>query len=957
MLARWLKTISARVIVAACAFLMVAAAATADGRVALVVGNSAYEHVSTLPNPRNDAAAIQSKLEELGFDVIASLDADRSRLRADLDRFTEEAASAEIALIFYAGHGLQISGENYLLPVDAAISAPTDLNTTAIRASDLYQAFLEAQPELAILILDACRNNPLSDALGTTPGLTSGSVSPREFVQQPESAGMIIAFAAAPGAVAYDGTDGNSPYTTALLQWIDRPGLELGTMFRKVRGTVLDITQGAQVPWVEEALLREVYLNPIDPSRIAEVVDGARIELALLETIRALDDPAEQAAAVEFYDRFVVAPEEDATVQRASLNIDTPLSREEDFAQQGLIWLSIRKSDDPEVFRAFLNYFPQSPFEDLARSRIEDLEDAGPVEVFAELDIGNFGAATDAGVPLASLPSPDGATGLPAGTSPASPSGLVDSLTAATTPLAEVQPPRSPAETEAALNFGTEERAAVQALLAQAGLYRGALDADYGPGTRGAIGQFQARFGLTETGYLDIPTLRSLVRQAARPVLLGELPAARRDAVHRVSAVAARGPGAVPRTIHAVSIRRNDSVHTLLREVADEFEATHPGFRVEFSFPPGVDYRVRLMSMLGSGTPPDILYTWGGGHLEALVESGFARDLTDDLAGDWALEFRPGGLQNYVFDGRVYGVPMHMSLISLWVNRRVMAEAGLPLDDLDTWEGLLRTVAALKAQGRTPIAIGGGDEWPYALYWAALAQQIGGADAFREAYAGQGDGFAGPAFVEAGAEFRRLAELDPFQAGFEDMDDGQAVEVFSRGEAAMVLTGNWRLQKMRWTWAGGRDAMRTELARLPFPSVDGRTAGGTTYGGVDGFAVNADAPDEAVDLLRMIASRQVQQELVELASDVPTISGADISLEDPFLQGVARELLETGYHQLYYDQALGPVAGATLIDVAKAIGLGEMTGLEAATRLDAVWDELLVRGGETDFSPLPIPRE
>ena len=943
MLVRRCQTVFARFVLGLLFFVAATVHAAAQDRVALVVGNSAYQFISALPNPSNDAAAIQAKLEELGFDVIPSIDADRARLRADLDRFTAAARDAEVALIFYAGHGLQISGENYLLPVDAAISAPADLNTSAVRASDLYQAFLDAGPELAILILDACRDNPLAGSLGTAPGLTSGSVSPRQFVQQPESAGMIIAFAAAPGAVAYDGTDGNSPYTTALLQWIDRPGLELGTMFRRVRGTVLDLTQGAQVPWVEEALLREVYLNPIDPGRIADVVDGARIELALLDTIRALDNPAEQAAAVEFYDRFVVAPEADASVQRASLDIDGSLSEDEDFAQQGLIWLSIRKSDDPDVFRAFLNYFPQSPFEELARKRIDDLDTAEPVQVFAELDTGNFGVATDALVPLESLIPQDESA--PA---PASPGGLVDTLSAANTPSAETLPPASPAEIEARLGFGTGELAAVQSLLAEAGLYRGPIDADYGPGTRGAIERYQDQFGLTRSGYLDAPTLQSIVRRTARQVLLRDQPQARRDAIHRVAAVAARGPGSVPRIIRVASFQRNDEIHAFWRDTGFRFEASRPGFRVEFVFEPEADYKATLMAKLGSGAPPDILHTWGGGHLEAMVDAGFVRDLTDPMSDDWAMEFRPGVLKNYTFDGRIYGAPMQMSLVSLWVNTNVMRRAGIPLDRLSTWEGFLSAAADLKAQGIAPIAIGGSDRWPFQFFWSELVQGLGGDAAFRAAYDGLGDGFNAPVFVEAGREFRRLADLEPFQPGYLGMDDGKAGELVAQGSAAMVLTGNWRLQSMRWHWPGGLEAMNRELAHLPFPSIGTASPAGETYGGVDGFAVNAEAPPEAIELLRLMTSRETQERMVDLAFAVPTVSGADIALQDPLLRDVARELLESSRHQLYYDQVLGPTAGATLTDVAMAIGTRAMSGREAAGELDAVWDGILARGIRED---------
>ena len=171
-------------------------------------------------------------------------------------------------MIFYAGHGLQVGGENYLLPIDAKIGARDDLAADGLPASEIYRVLLAAEPELAVLILDACRDNPFVSAVSTSAGLASGSVSASAFVQRPGSAGMVIGFAAAPGAVAFDGGDGNSPYTTALLRWIDRPGLEIGAMFRRVRGTVLELTRGEQVPWVEEALLREVFLHPADPSAV-----------------------------------------------------------------------------------------------------------------------------------------------------------------------------------------------------------------------------------------------------------------------------------------------------------------------------------------------------------------------------------------------------------------------------------------------------------------------------------------------------------------------------------------------------------------------------------------------------------------------------------------------------------------------------------------------------------------
>jgi len=137
--------------------------------------------------------------------------------------------------------------------------------------------------------------------------------------------------------------------------------------------------------------------------------------------------------------------------------------------------------------------------------------------------------------------------------------------------------------------------------------------------------------------------------------------------------------------------------------------------------------------------------------------------------------------------------------------------------------------------------------------------------------------------------------------------------------------------------------MRRDLVRLPFPAVEPGRPVSETYGGVDGFAVHSGAPDEAVDLLRLMTSRAVQEELIQISFAVPTVSGADITIEDPFLQGISREVIESRYHQLYYDQVLGPVAGDALNKLAMAIGTRELTGRQAAAELEAVWDGVLDR--------------
>jgi raffinose/stachyose/melibiose transport system substrate-binding protein len=882
-------------------------------RVALVMGNGAYANVPVLPNPQNDATAIGERLLAIGFDVEVLVNANLGTMRAAIDTFAERARGAETALVFYAGHGLQVEGQNYLLPVDVRLRERADLATSGLGVDELFDAFNRAGADTAILILDACRDNPFADSIGAEQGLTSGMATSRSVATRPNSAGIVIAFAAAPGSVASDGTDGNSPYTTALLKWIDRPGLEIATMLRRVRGTVLQLTNGTQVPWVEEALVRDVYLNP-GPVEVARADE--RIEVSLLNRIRGFETGSEKTAAQTFYDRYLV---------NASLEGSSAADMDERFVREGLTWLSIRQSGAPEVFEAFIAEYPEGPFSELARDRLQTLIAQPQPEVLAWLD---------------SLPPvPPRPT-----VQPAPEPVEAESTGAETAPaVAEVAPPRelTPAEIEQALELSDAERAAIQRLLLEAGFYRGALDADYGPGTRNGIAEFQADADLPRTGYLDMETLRQLVSRTAPAVLMRPDEAERHDEIHRVAAVAARGPGAEPEVIRVEAINRNDTVHAYWREIADEFEASAPGTMVEINHRPGVRYRAELMSILGSETPPDIVYTWSGGHLDALREAGFARDLTEDMSEGWAFEFKPGALQNYTHEGRIHGVPMHLALTSLYANTAVFDRAGISLDRLETWDGFLGVVTELQDKGIVPLAIGGGDRWPMSVFFGALAQRLGGAETIEDALAGQGEGFDGPVFQEAAREFDRLSDLTPFQPDYLSMDDGQAVEVFARGEAAMIVTGSWRLQKMRWSWPGGPDRMAAELAQLDFPAIGDLQQASMTYGGVDGFSVSVDAPDTAVAFLRRLTAIDVQQRMAEIASDIPTLPGADLAIESDFLKDAASEMLSSAYHQLYLGQELGPDVGEILTEAMLQLATGAIGPEEALAVIDENWNEHL----------------
>ena len=280
-------------VVTVVAFVVLAAPSVvlADGRVALVVGNSTYAHIGRLPNADNDAADMSAALRRLGFEVTTELDADRAELTEALRAFTRRSLGADVALVFYAGHGIEMDRVNYLVPVDARLERDLDLRYEAVTLDDMLASTLGAS--LRLVILDACRNNPLAGSMQRT--LASRSVSGGSFGDLNEDLlgdETLVAYAAAAGTTAADGRGRNSPYTAALLAHLEQP-LEIGLLFHRVRAQVLASTNGQQRPHEYQSLVGEHYLS-VPPT--AEAVTGAA---AVPAVVAAVDAVPPAAADVE----------------------------------------------------------------------------------------------------------------------------------------------------------------------------------------------------------------------------------------------------------------------------------------------------------------------------------------------------------------------------------------------------------------------------------------------------------------------------------------------------------------------------------------------------------------------------------------------------------------------------------------------------------------------------------
>lgn len=293
-------------------------AARAEGRMALVVGNSEYA-TARLTNPRADAELMAASLSSVGFTVTTVLDARLDTMRGAVVEFGRRLrASGAVGLFYYAGHGVQVDGENYLIPVDADISDASEVALTSVALTEVLRAMDHGNNSLNLAVLDACRNNPFVAASGRSIGQGLAAV------QAPS--GTLIAFATGPGQVALDGAGRNSPYTAALAAEVPSAGAPIEEVFRRTRRKVLEESHGRQTPWEHSSLTAEFFFRP----KVAEPEASARIA----------ERPKE------------VAAEEQARLAELAE------------------WLAVRSSSDKTLLRRHLQRYPDGVFAELVQMKL-----------------------------------------------------------------------------------------------------------------------------------------------------------------------------------------------------------------------------------------------------------------------------------------------------------------------------------------------------------------------------------------------------------------------------------------------------------------------------------------------------------------------------------------------------------------------------------------------------------
>jgi uncharacterized caspase-like protein len=321
--------------------LVSATVAKADKRVAFVVGNGAYKNVAQLPNPAIDAKAMAKVLRNVGFDVVEGTNLTRDKMTERLLEFGKKAEGADVALFFYAGHGIAINGTNYLLPVDADVKSEMDVKLGSAINVDTTLEQTMGDAKVKLVFLDACRDNPFASKI--KPNSATRSLSVQSGLAEMKSGeGTLIAFATGPGQTALDGEVGtNSPFTRALMANIAQPGIEIQQAMTKVRAQVNEETNKNQLPWGHTNLTGSVFLNP------AAAPAGVSAEAS----------PAPVAA----------------TGSASEIELE--------------FWRSIKDSNKPEELNAYLTNYPNGTFKPLALARIAELQN-GPSTTTRNLTTG-----------------------------------------------------------------------------------------------------------------------------------------------------------------------------------------------------------------------------------------------------------------------------------------------------------------------------------------------------------------------------------------------------------------------------------------------------------------------------------------------------------------------------------------------------------------------------------------
>lgn len=385
-------------------------------------------------------------------------------------------------------------------------------------------------------------------------------------------------------------------------------------------------------------------------------------------------------------------------------------------------------------------------------------------------------------------------------------------------------------------------------------------------------------------------------------------------------------------------IQTQEERASLYEQIAEDYEAANPGVDIQITVLENEAFKSQLVTVMQGGDPPDLFQTWGGGPLWAFAEAGLTRDISEWLDADdaaWRNSFASeGAVGLFGLGEEQYAVPYNFGPVGMWYNKALVTELGFDAEaPYETWDDFVTIIEAANEAGTAPIAIGESEKWPGHFWFAYLALRIGGGEAYAAAFDRSG-AFTDQPFVDAYQYIADLVEMNAFQEGFLGMGYGDASAMFSRGEAVFQLMGTWDVG------AGPGfcdcDGLGDDLGWATFPVIEGGAGNPTdVFGGGDGYAVGANAPDETIDFLQYLTSPEVQA-LTALWTLPTTTNGPELMAENEFGDDWLDAMADAPVIVSFLDQFYPPALGEAVNDTSETVFADAATAEEAAQALEDV---------------------
>jgi raffinose/stachyose/melibiose transport system substrate-binding protein len=383
------------------------------------------------------------------------------------------------------------------------------------------------------------------------------------------------------------------------------------------------------------------------------------------------------------------------------------------------------------------------------------------------------------------------------------------------------------------------------------------------------------------------------------------------------------------------------AVRDIWRSAADEYEKSHPGVKVQFNYLENEAFKAKLPTLLQTKDKPSVFHSWGGGVMKEQVQSGVCQDITSAIAGEFKDSFYPAGVQNFIVDGKSYGLPSDVGPIVFWYDKELCQKAGVDPTTIKEWDDFLDAVKKCKATGVTPIAAGGADKWPLHFYPAMLMMRVLGKSGLEEVVSKDSKaGLADPGVLKAWKMYKDLCDLQPFHNGFQAAKYDDAAGYFHDGKAAFHLMGSWDLVQGRTNSASKKGLSNEQLGWFFFPVVkDGKGKANDIFASVNGWLVTKDAPKETVDFMKVWLGKDTSTKFAAAGLGIPMVKGVAVAIQDPFLRALAEETEKADWIAIAMDQLLGPDTGRVFNDEAAAVAAGGTSPEQAVKAIQDSWSQ------------------